>query len=195
MAVLREAVMFPPSSFCRVLIIGLCFFAGSTLAAERNPGVLEIQITDHREAIEDFTKLNITIEKILISPKPGVKFWQTGWKEFAPSVATIDLTQYIGKKTARIFRGAMNPGWFDALHLKIQNIDAALKKNQRSKAVKNNIGPLKLSFHVAPGGETLLVIDLVVTDFSDHPPRGYELAIKGFERYTDGKLVEKIPPG
>lgn len=193
MALLRKEVMH--SIVCPIVLIGFCFLAGPALAAERNQGVLEIQMKDHREAIEDFTKLNITIEKILISPKAGFKFWQTGWKEFAPSIATIDLTQHVGKKAASVFRGAMNPGWFDALHLKIQNIDAVLKKNLRSKAVKNNIGPLKLSFHVPPKGETLLVIDLVITDFSDHPPRGYELAIKGFEYYRDGKLVEKIPPG
>jgi hypothetical protein len=44
-------------------------------------------------------------------------------------------------------------------------------------------------------GETLLVLDLVVTDFSDHPPRGYELGIKGYELFTNGKLIQKVPPG
>jgi hypothetical protein len=38
-------------------------------------------------------------------------------------------------------------------------------------------------------------VDLVVSDFSDHPPRGYELAIRGYELYTNGKLVGKVPPG
>jgi hypothetical protein len=84
---------------------------------------------------------------------------------------------------------------FDGFHLKIKNIDARLKKKQRGAIVKNAIGPLKLSFQVPAQGETLLVLDLVVTDFSDHPPRGYELGIKGYELYTNGKLVEKIPPG
>ncbi|MGH7816587.1 MAG: hypothetical protein ACREOR_04290, partial [Candidatus Binatia bacterium] len=61
--------------------------------------------------------------------------------------------------------------------------------------IKNAIGPVKLSFDVRRRNETSLIIDLVVTDFSDHPRRGYELAIKGYELYTNGKLVEKIPPG
>ena len=54
---------------------------------------------------------------------------------------------------------------------------------------------MKSSFDVRPRGETLLILDLVVTDFSDHPPRGYELGLKGFELYTNGKPTEKIPPG
>jgi len=34
-----------------------------------------------------------------------------------------------------------------------------------------------------------------VLDMSDHPPRGYELGVQGYEIYTDGKLAAKVPPG
>jgi hypothetical protein len=70
-----------------------------------------------------------------------------------------------------------------------------LKKNQNNLPVKNTIGPVKLSFTVPPQGETVLIIDLTVLDMSDHPPRGYELAIQGYELFTNGKLIQKIPPG
>jgi hypothetical protein len=122
-------------------------------------------------------------------------FWQTGWKDLTPSIATIDLTQYTGKKTARVFRSDLDPGSFDALHLKVKTIAALLKKTRRAVPVKNTIGPLKLSFQVPAHSETLLVLDLVVTDFSDHPPRGYELGIKGYELFTNGKSIQKVPPG
>ena len=170
-------------------------FAVPLIAAEHNQGVLQIQIKDHREAIDDFAKLNINIDKILVSPKPGLKFWQTGWKEFTPSIPTIDLTEYVGKKTASIFHRAIDAGSFDGFHLKLKNIDASLKKQHRAALVKNTIGPLKLSFEVPVKGESLLVLDLIVTDFSDHPPRGYELGIKGYELFTNGKLIQKVPPG
>ena len=180
----------------------LCYFVvaffwlpSPALGAASEQGVLEIQIKDHREAIDDFAKFNIAIDRILISPKAGIKFWQTGWKELTPAIATVDLTQYTGKKTARIFRGELPPGSFDALHLKIKNITALLKKTHRPAPVKNTVAPFKLSFQLPAKGETLLVLDLIATDFSDHPPRGYELGIGGYELYTDGKLIEKIPPG
>ena len=179
----------------RYFVIAFCLSALPAFAAERDQGVIEIQIKDHREAIDDFAELNITIDRILISPKPGLKFWQTGWRAFTPSIATFDLTQYVGKKPAKIFRSAIDSGLFDAIHVRIKKIDGQLKKTQRGAVVKNTIGPLKLSFAVPARGETLLVLDLVVTDFSDHPPRGYELAIKGFELHTNGKLEKKIPPG
>jgi hypothetical protein len=164
-------------------------------AAQLDQGLIDVQIKDHREAIDDFAKLNIVIDKILLSPKPGLKFWETGWKDLGAASQTVDLTKYLGKKSATVFRGSVDAGTFDAFHLKLKSIDAVLKKNQRSVPVKNTIYPVKVSFDVTAKGETILIVDLVVTDLSDHPPRGYELGIKGYEIYTNGKLTKKIPPG
>jgi hypothetical protein len=188
-----------PSKHSATLLAALLLLACCSLAsiarAAGPQGVLEIQIKDHRDAIGDFAKLNIIIDKILISPKPGLRFWQSGWKELNASPETIDLTKYVGKPTARVFRADLDAGSFDAFHLKLKNIDGVLKKNQKPTPVKNTTGPVKLSFDVLAKGETILIIDLTVVDLSDHPPRGYELGIKGYELYTNGKLVGKVPPG
>ncbi|MGN6735200.1 MAG: DUF4382 domain-containing protein [Candidatus Binatia bacterium] len=177
-----------------LLIAHLGLNAVPALGAESKRGVLEIQIKDHREAIGDFSQVKIVIDKILLSPRAGLKFWQTGWQEIAASSDSVELTQFTGKKAARIFRGEVAAGAFDAFNIKIKPITAVLKKTGRSTSIKNTVGPVKLAFEVPAQGETLLVIDFVVTDFSDHPPQGYELGIKGYELYTNGRLVEKIPP-
>jgi uncharacterized protein DUF4382 len=193
---LRTGLSKHSSDFFSILLLSaVCLFANPASAAERDQGVLEIQIKDHRDAIGDFAKLNITIDKILLSPKAGLKFWQTGWKEFSPETATIDLTQYIGKKTARVLRRSIDSGSFEAFHVKLKKIDGVLKKKTRSVPVKDTVGAVQLPFQVSAKGETLLIVDLVVTDFSDHPPRGYELGIRGYELYINGKLVGKVPPG
>lgn len=179
-------------------IVSLALFflwAVPSNAAEDAPGLLEVRVKDHREAIGDFSKLTLTIDKIAISPKPGLKFWQVGWKDLTPTTNTIDLTQYIGNKSARVFRGSVDPGSFDAIHLKLEGVDGRLKKNQRSVQIKNLIKPVRLYFEVRPKNETLIVLDLVVLDMSDHPPRTYELDLRGYGLYTNGKLVDKIPPG
>jgi len=191
-------MLSPSKHFLLVLsaLLALVFSLSAirAFAAQTDQGVLEIQIKDHRDAIGDFAKLNIIIDKLLISPKAGLKVWQTGWKELASTPNTIDLTQYVGKKTMRVFRGAMDAGAFDAFHLKLKGIDGMLKKNQKAAPVKNTIGPVKLSFTVPAKGKTVLVIDLTVMDMSDHPPRGYELGLKGYELFTNGKLIQKVPP-
>lgn len=164
-------------------------------AAERGQGVLEVRIKDHREAIDDFDTLMVTFDKIAVSPKPGFKVWQTGWKNLAVIAEPVDLTKYVGKKTAAIFHAPLETGAFDAFHLKIKNTAGVLKKTRRQAPVKNTIGPFKLTYDVKPDSVTLLILDLVVTDMSDHPPRGYELSLKGYELFMNGKLIEKIPPG
>ena len=184
------------SKFLALFLLSSQLWLNSTVAlgAQSARGILEIQLKDHREAIDDFTQVKLLIDKILVSPTSGLKFWQTEWQEISPSADAIDLAQFTGKKAARIFRGEVGAGAFDAFNIKIKTITAVLKKTRGSASIKNTVGPVKLAFEVPAQGETLLVIDLVVTDFSDHPPQGYELGIRGYELYTNGKLVGKIPP-
>ena len=183
-------------SFIAVLILLLpCVLTPYSVAAQSDSGTLEVRIKDHRDAIGDFSKFNIVIDKILVSPKPGLKIWKAGWNELAASGDPIDLTKYVEKASARVFRASIESGSFDAFHLKVKTIAGVLKKNHTSLSIKNTIGPVKLSFDVPPRGETVLIIDLTVLDMSDHPPRGYELAIQGYELFTNGKLIQKIPPG
>jgi len=184
------------SKFLALFLLSSQLWLNSTVAlgAQSARGILEIQLKDHREAIDDFTQVKLLIDKILVSPTSGLKFWKTEWQENSPSADAIDLTQFTGKKAARIFRGEVGAGTFDAFNIKIKTITAVLKKTRRSASIKNTLRPVKLAFEVPAQGETLLVIDLVVTDFSDHPPQGYELGIRGYELYTNGKLVGKIPP-
>ena len=177
-----------------LLILALGLAAPAAGAAE-SQGTFEVRIKDHREAIGDFSQLTLTVSEILISPKPGLKFWQSGWKGLATAPEAIDLTKYVGKSSARIFRGSLNTGAFDAIHLKLKEVSGLLKKGQRSTKIKNTVGPIKLPFEIRPQGETTIVLDLVVLDMSDHPPQGYELGVKGYELYTNGKLVDKVPPG
>jgi hypothetical protein len=176
------------------LILALGLAASATGAAE-SQGTFEVRIKDHREAIGDFSQLKLTVGELLISPKPGFKFWQSGWKSLAASPEVIDLTKFAGNNSVRIFRSSLNVGAFDAIHLKLKEVSGLLKKGQRSTKIKNIVGPIKLPFEIRADVETMIVLDLVVLDMSDHPPRGYELGLNGYELYTNGKLVDKVPPG
>lgn len=180
-----------------LLILALAFLlvAAPTLSAGEEQGIFEVRIKDHREAIGDFAKLILNFDGILVSPRPGIKFWQTGWKSLLPGIPSLDLTKYTGKQSVSVFRGPITAGSFDAIHLKIKNIEATLTKTSRSTTVRNKIGPIKLTFATSARADTLVVLDLTVLDMSDHPPAGYELNLKGYELYTNGKLVEKVPPG
>ncbi len=177
------------------LTLAIFLIAAIVSGAEIRRGTLEIRIKDHREAIGDFSQLTVTIDKISISPNPGLKFWRLGWKDLSPSPTGVDLTRYIGMKSARVFYGPIEPGSFDAMHLKVKQVEGVLKNGGKSVRIKDLVGPVKLPFEVRFQSETLIVLDLVIMDMSDHPPRGYELGIKGWELYSNGRLIDKIPPG
>lgn len=177
------------------MLVFLGALAGESSTAQTLGGTLEIGLKDHREAIGDFAKLEVTIDKILVRPKPGLKVWQIGWQNLKPTVEKVDLTLYTGKRSALIFRGEVTPGTFEGIHLKLKAIKGILKKNKSTIPVKNVVGPIKLLFSTQQKNETLIILDLTVLDISDHPPSGYELHIKGYEVYTDGKLLDRIPPG
>jgi hypothetical protein len=176
--------------------IGSVLFWGETISSARgDQGLLEVRIKDHREAIGDFSRVTLKVDKISISPNPGFKFWKSGWQDLTPSVETFDLTKYTGKQSVTVFKGMIAAGSFDAFHLTLKGVEGVLKKTQRSAKIKNSVGPIKFPFSIQPEVSTVIVIDLEVLDVSDHPPLSYELGIKGWELYTNGKLIDKIPPG
>ena len=158
-------------------------------------GSLEIRIKDHREAIGDFSRLTLKLDKIAISPKTGLKLWKSGWQDLSPSLESLDLTKYIGNQSVTVFKGEINAGSFDAIDLRLKGVEGVLKKTQRSATIKNAVGPIKLSFSVHTQNATVIVLDLVILDVSDHPPLSYELGIKGWELYINGRLSDKVPPG
>jgi hypothetical protein len=180
-------------SNCRAIAFALTLLLAP--AAAQADGILEVRIKDHREAIGDFSKLILNLDTIAISPKAGLKFWQSGWKNLELANKTIDLTQYSGNKSAQIFRGTAPDGSFEGIELKVKEVIGTLKKGAKPAKVKNSAGAIKLPFQIASNRTTLIVLDFVVLDMSDHPPQGYDLGIRGWELFVDGKLVDRIPPG
>jgi hypothetical protein len=166
----------------------------SSGGATNDQGLLEVRVKDHREAIGDFSRFTLKLASIGLSSATGLAFWRSGWREWPPSVQSIDLTKYTGKQSVAVFTGMIDTGSFDAVRVDIAAIDAVSKKSGGPASVKNSLTPIKLSFSIEPQRKTVIILDLVVLDLSDHPPRGYELGIKGYELYRDGKLIDKVPP-
>jgi hypothetical protein len=171
------------------LIVAL--FAGLfTLSCSQEPtkGNLEIRVKDHRVAIDDFSKLEVSIEAIRLKPSGD-------WIELKPAQEAFDLTAYTDGASVTLFKGELESVPFEGIHLKLGRISGTLKKTTALIEVKNGVRPVQLPFSLDPKAGTLLVMDLKVMDLSDHAGRGYELLLNGYALYRDGKLIDKIPPG
>jgi hypothetical protein len=179
----------------RVLFVALFCVVPLGCSRQRGNGTLEVQIKDHREAIGDFSNVNIAVESIRLSPKVGLKFWQLGWISLKPAVDYVDLTQFVGQSAATIFKVDMDSRPFEALDLKLRAVEGVLKKDSAPVSISNKLIPVALPFSINPGEVTKIILDLSVMDMSDHPPQAYELQLGGYEVYRNGKLVDKVPPG
>ena len=176
-------------STTRLLFLGMGIFV---LFASCSPapgkGTLEIRVKDHRAAIDDFAHLEVPVESIRLKPRGS-------WIDLKPDPASFDLTHYKEGNSVTLFQGEIESGSFEGFHLNLGKIGGILKKGNARVELKSGVGPIQLSFSVEPNKSTLLIFDLEVLDLSDHPGRGYELYLNGYEHFKDGKLIDKVPPG
>lgn len=158
-------------------------------------GTLEVRVKDHRDAIDDFRGVDLLLGKLRLAPDARLRSSDPGWLELTPQLDRMDLTRYKdGRAAATVYRGVLAPRRFAAVDLQVAEIRATLAKTGAPGKVKNAVKPIRLGFEIKPGATTVVVLDLELLDLSDHPGRGYELLVKGYELYEDGRLLRRIPP-
>jgi len=168
-------------------LVGVILFVVSCSGKPAGKGSLEIRVKDHRAAIDDFAKLEVAVESIRLKP------WGN-WIDLKPALANFDLTAYRKGNSVSLFKGEIESGSFEGFHLQLGNIGGMLKKGNSRVEVKNGVVPIQLPIALEPNQPTLLIIDLEVFDMSDHAGSGYELHLKGYEHFRDGKLIDRVPP-
>lgn len=177
------------------LTLGGCNTPSDSNDGATPTGTLEIHVTDHREAIGDFARLDVEIDTVRLHPKRLLSLRRSDWLDLQPAVASVDLTQVTEKRTIAIWRGELSTGRFEAVHLKLKNAGGELKESAEAVPVADEAGPIRLPFDVRANNVTRVVVDLVVLDMSDHPNRGYEVHVRGYELYYNDTLADKVPPG
>ena len=190
--------LFTRAGWFGAAVIAVVFWSptGAGEARARPEGTLEVRVKDHRNAIDDFQSLELSLGRLRLAPSARLKSTDPGWLELAPQLDRMDLTRYKdGSSAATVYRGTLRPRRFAAIDLQVIGIRGILRKTGAPDRVKNAVGPIRLDFELKPAATTVVVLDLELLDLSDHPGRGYELLIKGYELYEDDKLLQRIPPG
>ena len=172
-----EFLQFP--FFSRVIPLALALTvsllgAGCGVSSSSS-GSLEVRVRDHREAIDDFSELWLTFSPVGIHPAGQPR--NEGWIELEPAVQRLDLTQYVEGREAMIATAAVEPGAYNAVRLIIDQVEGTLTDGQPAE-VEVSVGAVALDFQVRSGRATILELDLVVLDLSDHPGQGYELHLR-----------------
>lgn len=159
--------------FSVILLIGLL---GTGCNASNLPlGTLEVRVWDHREAIGDFRELRLTLSAVAIHPTGQPR--GEGWIEWMPSIQELDLTQYVAGQEAVITQAPIEAGPYNAVRLTVDRASGTLIDGKPVE-VNVNFNTVALDFQISGGRTTILGLDLVVLDLSDHADQGYELQLR-----------------
>lgn len=160
------------------LLIALVAACSTPFGSTSTPGTVEVRISDHREAIGDFERLDITIEHIGFHPTGAPR--TEGWLEVEPDVEVVDLTQVVDGPTVTILETSVQSGGYDAVRLTVTEGQGVLQDNTTVELAGFEEAA-RLEFALQSDERLILVIDVVVESEDDHPGGSYQMYLSSIE--------------
>lgn len=158
-----------------VLLLGGAAACSTETQHASDRGQLEVRVKDHREAIADFRRLEFDISEIAI--QGGLRPQPSAWLLFAPARRNIDLTQLVGGKYAVLLTEDVPAARYRWTRIDVERAEGVLKDEKRP-SIKVFEDPVAFPFRIVSGKRTVLTIDFIVVNVTDHPGKGYELHIQ-----------------
>jgi hypothetical protein len=157
-----------------ITLLGMLVLTACTgpSVSSASPGTLVIQVSDHREAIGDFERLDMTIERIGLHPANAPR--TEGWLEFEPDPAVVDLTRVTGDSTVTVLQTPVPSGPYDAVRLAVSEGEGTLKIGN-TVTLPGFEEAARFEFRLQEGDTVTLVLDIIVESQEDHPGGGYEM--------------------
>ena len=161
-------------------LVAVLLFGGASACSTETQhapgrGQLEVRVKDHREAIADFRRLEFDISQIGI--QGALRPQASAWLLFSPSRRNVDLTQLVGGKYAVLLTEDAPAARYRWIRFDLEGVQGVLK-NGRRPHMKVFDDPVAYPFRIVSGKRTVLTIDLIVVDVSEHPGKDYELHIR-----------------
>ena len=135
--------------------------------AEAATGEVVVLVTDHREAIDDFSSLVVTIDGARLHRRGRVP--EEGWVVLEAARSEVDLTRFQDGATFELLRGAAPATRYDAADLLLAGNARGVVLAGDTVAVPPEISPARIDVEVRADRVTQLTFDLVVHDLRDHP--------------------------
>ena len=134
-------------------------------------GTVAIRISDHRDAIGDFSSFNVEIKSIELRSASSEE-----WIKLQPQQRSVDLTQVVGEQAEQVLEAALPSGRYDAVRVRLTDVGGLLLSGERVH-LEDFTTTSRLEFHLASDKTVRLRIDLKVQSQHDHPGGGYELIL------------------
>ena len=149
--------------------------ASASGAGEEESGEVIVLITDHREAIDDFSALVVTVEGARLHLR-GART-DEGWQSILVEPVGIDLTHYQNGATVELAREPVPVGRYDAAEVLATAARGVVKSGERVD-VPLELSPVRADVHVRADQVTQVTFDLVVHDLRDHPGKTWGVLLE-----------------
>ncbi len=132
----------------------------TTIASSAPNGNFAFLVSDDINAIEEFSEVNVTIDKVALL-KGGAS---PEWVEFTPEVKAFDLALLPGDKTQELWRGNIPEGDYSKVVIYVSNVNGTLKDSGEDIEIKLPSNKLQLSksFQVSIDTVTSFTYDMTV---------------------------------
>lgn len=170
---LRLRPCLAAAAFVYLLLGGA--LASASGAGDEESGEVVVLITDHREAIDDFSSLVLTVEGARLHLR-GARS-DEGWRAIMVEPVGIDLTRYKDGATVELARERVPVGRYDAAEVLATAARGVVKTGERVD-VPLELTPVRADVHVRADQITQLTFDLVVHDLRDHPGKTWGVLLE-----------------
>lgn len=136
-------------------------------------GEVVVLVTDHREAIDDFSRAIVTIEAVELHRRGALP--ADGWVRLAGIRGSLDLTEYRDREI-ELGRAPVPARRYDALRLVAGPIEGTLAvQGAEGTKVEVPFAPsaAALALRVLPDDAVHVLVDITINDVRDHPGESY----------------------
>ena len=149
--------------------------SGEADTGQVDTGQVVVLITDHREAIDDFTALVVTVEGVRLHRR-GART-DEGWLTIAAGPQEIDLTRYRDGATVELVRERVPAGRYDAAEVLASAARGVVRGGHRVE-VPLELTPARTAVLVRADRIAQVTFDLVVHDLRDHPGKTWGILLE-----------------
>ena len=161
--------------------------AGGGAEAATASGEVVVLITDHREAIDDFSSLVVTVGGARLHQRARLP--DEGWVMLETTPRQIDLTRYRDGATFELLRAEAPAARYDAADLLAEAMARGVVlvgDAGDSVGVPLDLSPARVDIAVRPDQVTQVTFDLVVHDLRDHPGKTWGVLLDEVRVVTMG---------
>ena len=157
------------------VLLGLLSAAPASASGEEERGEVVVLITDHREAIDDFTALVVTVDGVRLHRRGAGN--DAGWLAVTVDPQEIDLTRYQDGATVELTRQRVPAGRYDAAEV-LASAARGVVRGGRHVEVPLELSPARADVRVRADRVTQVTFDLVVHDLRDHPGKTWGILLE-----------------